>query len=396
LTLPGLLLIFKLSIAELPWATAVQSTRLKKLESQSRLLLMLLELLLTLFLGVVAILGGIRWGRLLLRRGATANNLFTGKNIESIAFLGLYVGLLVLALHLPQMQILPMEWRVSGMRITWTLMRVMLVGFCGAAFVVSWQTARIQVLAVVLLGLIGLGGFTVSEAYFLAPIYDSLEDTLLPNGIFQQTSNSSCAPAAMATVLRRWNLPATESSIAKLAGTSRLGTSMPQLITAARSVGLDGIELSPTWAQMRQINRPGVLATWLYSETGRGPHAVGLLEMTADTVTIADPALGKFYQLSPAQLNRIWRKQYVPFFQPAEVNLTAQQTADYLKQLGYLPSPTVRVEQALKQFQAAMQVPSTGKLDTETALLLTGPFLTQAPRLDKPQIDPTLPSRVVE
>ncbi len=351
---------------------------------------MLLELLLTLFLGLLAILGGIRWGRLLLRRGATANNLFTGKNIESIAFLGLYVGLLVLALHLPQMQILPLDWRVSGMRITWTLMRVMLIGFCGAAFVVSWQTARIQVIAVVLLGLIGLGGFTVSEAYFLAPIYSSLEDNLLPNGIFQQTSNSSCAPAAMATVLRRWDLAETESSIAKLAGTSRLGTSMPQLITAARALDLDGIELSSTWEQMRQINRPGVLATWLYSETGRGPHAVGLLAMTADTATIADPALGKFYRLSPTQLDRIWRKQYVPFFRPAEVNLTSEQVANYLKQLGYFQPQSVGVEQALKQFQTAMDIPSTGKLDTETALLLTGPFLSGSPRLDQATLDPDL------
>ncbi|MFM7424564.1 MAG: peptidoglycan-binding protein [Elainella sp.] len=127
-----------------------------------------------------------------------------------------------------------------------------------------------------------------------------------------------------------------------------------------------------------------MLATWLYSETGRGPHAVGLLEMTADTATIADPALGRFYQLSPDQLNRIWRKQYVPFFRPDEVNLSPDQVADYLKRLGYLQAQSAGVEQALKQFQTAMRVPSTGKLDPETALLLTGPFLTQSPRLGRP------------
>jgi predicted double-glycine peptidase len=349
---------------------------------------MLLEFSMTLLFGILAVIWGRRWGRFLLRRGATANNLFTGKNIESIAFLGLYFALLLLALYLPQAQLLPIEWRIYGMQITWTIMRVLLLGFCGAAFVVSWKTARMHVIAVVLLGLLGLGGFTASEAYFLAPIHSSLHNNLLPNGLFQQTSNSSCAPTAMANVLRRWNLDATESSIAKLAGTSRLGTSMPQLITAARALGLDGIELSPTWEQMRRINRPGVLATWLYSDDGRGPHAVSLLAMTADQVTIADPALGKFYQLNSTELDRIWRQQYVPFFQPTEVELSLQQTIDYLQQLGYLdsqPSKTTHsaLEQAIKQFQQTVGLSSTGKLDVETALLLSGPFLTSVPTLSK-------------
>ena len=348
---------------------------------------MVLELWMTLLFGIPAIGLGMGWGRLLLKRGATANNLFTGKNIESLAFLAGYMLLLLLALNLPQMQGLPLEWRVSGMRITWTIMRLLLLGFCGMAFVVSWKTARLQVVGVILLGLLGLGGFTASERYFLAPIYASLEDNLLPNGIFQQTSNSSCAPAALATVLRRWNLDATESSLAKLAGTSRLGTSMPQLVAALRALGLDGLELSPTWEQMRRINRPGVLASWLYSERGREYHAISLMAMNQTTITVADPALGKFYQLTPPQFERIWRQQYLPIFRPAELALSPAQTADYLHQSGYLPQPNATdaaIKQALTQFQTAMQVEATGKLDAETALLLSGPFLKDLPTLSSP------------
>ena len=238
---------------------------------------MLIELLFTTLLGTLAFSLGRRLGRLMLHKGSTANNLFKGKTSVSLAFLGLYVGMLVLALYVPQFQGLPLEWRVSGMRITWTLIRVILLGFCGLAFTVSWQTARLQVLAVALLGVLGMGGFTATEAHFLAPIYASLEDNLQPNGVFQQTSNSSCAPAALATVLQLWGINATESSAARLAGTSLLGTSMPQIIAAAQGFGMDGIELDTTWAQMRQINRPGVIATWLYSENGKAPHAIALL-----------------------------------------------------------------------------------------------------------------------
>lgn len=341
----------------------------------------------TLLFGVLAFIWGMRGGRLLLRKGATANNLFTGRNIESIAFLGFYFGLLVLALYLPQLQILPLEWRVSGMRITWTIMRVLLLGFCGVAWVVSWKTARVQVVAVVLLGLLGLGSFTAAEAYFLAPIYPSLKDNLLPNGVFQQTSSSSCAPSAMATVLRLWNINATESSVAKLAGTSRLGTSMPQLIVAAHALGLDGIELASNWQQMRRVNRPGVLATWLYSETGKSPHAVGLLAMTEHSVTIADPAFGKLYQLDQTQFERVWRRQYVPLFHPTETTLAPQQIVDYLYQLGYLkqqtPPSDKTLEAAIARFQTVAGVQATGKMNPETTLLLSGPFLTQVPTLAK-------------
>lgn len=348
---------------------------------------MILEFLMTLLFGVLATVWGIRWGRFLVRRGATANNLFTGKDWKSVAFLGLYLGLLVLALHLPQLQILPLDWRVYGMRITWTIMRVLLLGFCGVAFIVSWKTARLQTVAVVLIGLIGLGGFTAAESYFLAPIHASLNDNLLPSGIFRQTSNSSCAPAALANVLRRWGINATESSVAKLAGTSRLGTSMPQLIVAAQGFGLNGIELSPTWEQMRRINRPGVLATWLYSETGKAPHAVSLLAMTEETVTIADPAFGKFYSLDQTQFARVWRNQYVPIFRPNEVTAAPDQAIDYLQQLGYLQQTASISESsltaAIARFQTAAGVTSTGNLDPETVLLLSGSFLKDVPTLNR-------------
>jgi predicted double-glycine peptidase len=349
---------------------------------------MLLELLLTVLLGILAFSWGRRLGRLLLRKGATANNLFKGKTSVSLAFLGLYVGMLVLALYVPQFQVLPLEWRVSGMRVTWTLIRVILLGFCGLAVTVSWQTARLQVVAVALLGILGMGGFTATEAHFLAPIYASLENNLQPNGVFQQTSDSSCAPAALATVLQLWGINATESSAARLAGTSLLGTSMPQIIVAARGFGMEGAELDTTWAQMRQINRPGVIATWLYSENGKAPHAIALLGMDDESVIIGDPAFGKIYQVGKTEfLDRHWRNQYVPIFRPSEITLAPVQTTEFLYRSGFLSQPTGQTPESLKvalqRFQRMIRVQPTGELDAETALLLSGQFLEKAPRLDR-------------
>jgi len=339
-----------------------------------------LEVVMTLLLGGLAFRWGMGIGRLMLRRGATANDLFKNKPLFSLLALVVYLGLLFLALNLPQMQLLPLEWRVYGMQVTWTLMRVLLLGFCGLALRVSWQTARKQVGAIALLGVLGLGSFTLAEAHFLAPIHASLSDNLQPNGVFKQSSTSSCAPAAMATVLRQWGLEATESGVAKLAKTSLLGTSMPQLIVAVRSLGLDGLELSPTWEQMQQMNRPGVLSVWSMIGPRKLPHAVALLAMTPEFVVIGDPAHGKLYQLTEEQLTRIWRQEYVPVFRPGETTLAPERAAEYLIRMDYLQAKT-DLPQALRQFQHAIGVEPTGKLTPETVLLLTGSYLTNVPTL---------------
>ncbi|WP_416673676.1 cysteine peptidase family C39 domain-containing protein [Egbenema bharatensis] len=352
---------------------------------------MWLEATFTVLLGILAFRWGNRIGRFLLRKGATADNLFKGKTAVSMAFLGLYIAVLLLALYVPQFQGLPIEWRVYGMQVTWTLMRVILLGFCGLAYVITWNTARMQVFAVFLLGLLGLGGFTAAEAYFLAPIHASLHDNLLSTGIYRQTSNSSCAPSALANVLRQWGIEeATESSVARLAGTSRLGTSMPQVIVAAQGFGMDAIELHPTWEQMRQINRPGVLASWLLSDVGKNAHAIALLGMTEDTVIIADSAFGEIFAVPQSQFEQIWRQEYVPIFPHMDVFLTSVEAAQYLHRLGYLPKSAIesfdrisgQFKSALQQFQQDMDVKPTGELNPETALLLMGPFLSEGPTLE--------------
>lgn len=344
---------------------------------------MLLSVASTVLLGGLAFWWGIRVGRLLLKRGATAHDLFQGRNSLSVVFLGLYIVMMVIVLYAPQWNWLPLEWRVNGMRVTWTAMRVLLLGVCGVGVIVSWHTLRRQVVLVSLVGLLGVSSFTAAEAYLLAPIYPTLEDQLNPNGVYQQTSSSSCAAAAMATVLRVWGIDAPESKVARLAHTSRLGTSMPQLIVAARELGLDGLEVhQATWEQMQQINRPGVLASWLFSRLGRRtPHAIALLRLTDSVATIADPAWGKLYNLPPERFKQIWRREYVPLFRPDEVQLSDRTLRTYLTDLGYLSSEEGNVTQALEAFQRDWDIQPTGELDDLTALLLSGPFLDKVPVL---------------
>lgn len=333
----------------------------------------------TLLLGSALFVWGMGTGKALVRSGVTANDLFKGRNSIALLFLGFYFGLLLLALNLPQMPVLPIEWRFHGMRVTWTLLRVMLMGVCGIGFSISWLTARSQVIAVILIGLLGLGGFTSAESYFLAPIYADLVDNLRPNGVFRQTSDSSCAPAALATVLRRWGIEATESSVARLARTSRLGTSMPQLIVAARALGVNAIELRPTWEQMQQINRPGVLSISLATGAIKRPHAVALLAIDDSVAIIGDPALGKIFSLDRATLARFWLKEYVPIFRSTDILLNDKQAVDYLTKLGYNSG---NLTADIERFQTDKKIKVSGKLDRMTELMLSGNFLEGVPRLD--------------
>lgn len=341
---------------------------------------MLIQIIITIVLGYFLFKLGMRFGRVMLRSGATANDIFKGKSALSLAFLGIYFCLLLLALNVPQMQILPLEWRFYGMQATWTLLRLILLGICGMAFAISWHTSRQQVVAVFLIGLLGLIGFTGAEAYFLAPIYPSLQDNLQPNGVFKQTSSSSCASAALATILRRWGVNAMESSVAKVAGTSRLGTSMPQLIVGAKAFGMDGLELSPTWEQMQQINRPGVLGVWLFDGIRKLPHAVALLKLNDNFATIGDPARGRIFEIDRAVFAKVWRQQYVPIFRPQDIKLNPDRAADYLQKLGYLKKEG-DLQVAIGNFQQAQGLKVTGKLNPETILLLSGSFLQGIPTL---------------
>lgn len=331
----------------------------------------------------------------MVRQGATAQDLFKGREAVSLLAIGLYIGLLVVVLNVPQMPMFPLEWRIHGMQITWTLMRVFLLGFCGVAWWICRQTAPRQVIGVILVGLLGLGSFTVAEGYFLAPIYGELVNHLQPNGVFRQTSMSSCAPAALATVLRLWEVDATEVSAAKLAGTSRLGTSMPQLIAAARGFGMDGAELSPTWEQIQRINRPGILSVWLVDGVRKLPHAVALVGMQGDRVAIGDPARGKIYILHQAEFQAIWRQQYVPIFRVGEDQLSAEQAIAALTQQGFLTPSNRDLSAGIRRFQTAIGLPVTGALDPMTSLSLSGPLLEKVPTLQN-QIDwslNSLPSR---
>jgi predicted double-glycine peptidase len=342
---------------------------------------MVWEIIITLLVGALCWMLGLRVGRVMLRQGATANDLFVGNKWIVIPVLVLYIGLVVLAVNLPQWQGLPLNWRVYGMQVSWTLIRVFLLGVCGVGYAICWKTARNQIGYLLIVAVLGVSCFAGVEGYFLAPIHGQLANNLKPNGVYRQSGDSSCAPAALATLFQRWQRPdVTESVAAKQAGTSRVGTSMAQVLGAVHQLNMDGVELSPTWEQMRQINRPGILGVWQFSGSRKLAHAVALMAMTDDSAIVADPARGKYIALKRPEFEKMWRNEYLPVYRSTDDELSITKAISYLKQRGYKTGDTVA---AIRAFQTDMGVAATGKLDRQTVLLLTGKFIQDQPTLDE-------------
>ena len=324
--------------------------------------------------------------------------------------IGVYVFLLVVIAHVPQLNFLPIEWQSQSIKITWMMMRVMLLCGCVTAIVLRQNSVRTHVILTTLIGIIGFWGIWGLEHYLLAPIHPTLDHQPKPNQIVKQTSSSSCAPAALVTVLNQWNIYTSEADIAKLAHTSRVGTSMPQLILAARHLGLDGVVIQPSWETMTLINRPGILSVWVNDGDRRLPHAVALLGMSHDSAIIADPADGQAFQIKRKALEKIWRHEYLPIFKPEDIVLSEQQVVEYLVQqqaletyrtshhkrqflrtssIGwtfsgwqYRNDTSNAIAHDLHQFQRQLRgIKATGQLDPRTMLALQGPFIQDSPTL---------------
>ena len=330
-------------------------------------------------IGCLCFYFGTKLGRVMLRKGATANDLFKGKEWLAIVAIGLYVVLLLIAINLPQLKNFPLEWRFSGMRITWGIIRSLLCVALGMAIAISWRTARVQLGMIGVVGILGLLAFVSVESHFLAPIYSRLAHNIRPNRVVRQTSASSCAPSALASILQRWGITsATETEVARAAGTSLMGTSMPQVLQAVKSFGLSGMELKPTWEQMQQINRPGVLAVWQITDAGEKlPHAVALMAIDGIKAIVADPATGKYQSYTQAEFNVIWRDEYLPIYRSTDLVFSSNTALGYLQKLGHFGSLT----EAVRSFQEAHDLKVTGQLDSLTLMMLSGSFIQETPTL---------------
>jgi hypothetical protein len=124
-----------------------------------------------------------------------------------------------------------------------------------------------------------------------------------------QTSESSCGPACVATLLRRFGKHVTEAQIAKECFTSGNGTENWYLARAFRKRGL-AVQLLRESDPSKPWPFPAIAGVRLRSSGNTG-HFITILDRTGDNYVVGDPLEGKVVQ-SQSQLRETY--EFTGFF----------------------------------------------------------------------------------
>jgi hypothetical protein len=178
---------------------------------------------------------------------------------------------------------------------------------CGAGLLAGWlQTKRsqsqnirkqISVGFVPFILLLCVGAPYLKQI-FLRPDWNGFDDRW-SEGVCLQSSESSCGPAAAATLLKLAGKPASERKIAQESFTSRRGTENWYLIRTLRRHGLNVHYLI---GQPNQTNLPfpSIVGVRLDGKSGAG-HFIAILGKTGNRYLVGDPLNGR-QELDDVQL----------------------------------------------------------------------------------------------
>lgn len=128
------------------------------------------------------------------------------------------------------------------------------------------------------------------------------------NGICYQTTDYTCAPAAAVTALRKLGLSAREGDLAILSHTSPVTGTLPTCLRTAlqNQYGDEGLTCSYQYFDsVAQLKNAGLILAVVKSAF-LSDHCVAVLEVSDETITLADPAVGRL-SLSHKQFEKIWR-----------------------------------------------------------------------------------------
>ena len=201
------------------------------------------------------------------------------------------------------------------------------------------------------------------------------------DGVIYQSTDYSCGPASLATLLRHYNIVHSERDYAELAGTSlTLGTRLSGLKRAGHSLGFQTVELNPAFNQLQYIGWPSIVFhSRLY-------HIVTYWGMDDNGgAIIRDPALGlTTWNSEQYALNTPYEPRMLIFYPgvlstcdpDSPPNATAR-FQNMLRSLGYYSGPidgawSERLSGSIRSFQASMGLDVTGIIDAATSVLIEG------------------------
>jgi hypothetical protein len=135
-----------------------------------------------------------------------------------------------------------------------------------------------------------------------------METKIDADGVCLQTTKYTCGPAAAVTALRKLGLAAGEGEIAVLSHASPMTGTLPMCLSRALQdrYASDGLRCRyRLFSSVSELRGTGITLA-VVKDAFLRDHCVAVLEVSDETVTVADPSTG-VRSMSHAQFEHIWR-----------------------------------------------------------------------------------------
>lgn len=251
---------------------------------------------------------GVLYGQRLLERGVRLGDRFRLRELPFIpacliAFVILLAGTNYVVSHPRLGWYVPVIVDYHVPVIFWAL-RLALVTFALVAIsFLAWRVRHRRRLAIFAFTVFVLSAVEVTSRYVHRPQLPPLENKV-EQGVVLQSSTSTCAPAASATIARQFGLRPTEAEMVDRMNTTWAGTSPAQIIYGMRSLGLDAKKRDIPSRNLAELTPPAILLVDYKDKPDA--HAMAFLGGREKHWIVADPQVGRM-TITGEGLKEIWR-----------------------------------------------------------------------------------------
>ncbi len=249
---------------------------------------------------------GLRYGKILYRRGIRAETFAQKGRVQSRVILTIFVvvGLCVfLYTRTGFLDKSPLFIQFYFGSISWFIMKFFFVFIFGFSVYLYSKKRGFEKVLLIFLGMFLLGSIQAFEVYTEFPIYKQLKHQVRDSdGTVCQTSQWSCAPAAWSMILQHYGVEMTEPEVAKLFGTNRLGTSAAQIVYGLKKIGFSARTRTISIEDLERLDHP----VQLYIDfLNREDHAVVFWTVEDGFFIVLDPLRGRM-KYRKAELATEW------------------------------------------------------------------------------------------
>jgi predicted double-glycine peptidase len=213
--------------------------------------------------------------------------------------------------------------------VTWAAIMPMMAFTFALALTLSLRTGHRERYKLLVACVSVLGLISYLQWRDLHPAYATLSNVAIPGRMIKQTGEYSCAPAAAANIVQYYGLVRSEQEMAKTFGTTRTGTSWSQIIRGMWRMGFACRKVRSDDRDPTEIAVPAILFID-HPTAGKNKHAVSLMRVDSNSVSVWDPSLGRV-RMSHGALRTIWRG-YAIECKPSEAAGGRRMTNDVVPQ----------------------------------------------------------------